>query len=276
MKPIRVALFLCLGGSLLAQNSPENFRANEKYYSDSMGSRLVVRPENREGSYASQLELRIEDETFFDNETSEFREREIATIRGGGLGNLGLRFYTERLRSQEEFLQILENFQDKISAFRRHRSEIEKLDESWMGSGDSAISQSRVITQFQTDFISRPSVVSMNWDLGTSRLWLSLDDFINIDSTIAEPLSRLIERIPVYSRQRQEYEEAIKEKNSWIDQTLSLPEDSEDMPTADRVDTPTVISDEIEEAESREKGKEAPSDGDSETIESDDATPATK
>lgn len=249
MKPICAALLLCLGGSLLAQNTQDNFRVNTKYYIDSMGSRLVVRPEAREGSYANQLELRIEDETFFDNELSEFREREIVTIRGGGLGNLGLRFYAQRLRSQEEFLQILEDFQAKISAFRRNRSEIEKLDESWMGAGDAAISQSRVVTEIQTDFLSRPSVVSLNWDLGTNRIWLSLDDFINIDSAIAEPLSSLIERIPVYSRQRLEYEESIKEKNSWIDRTLSLPEGSEDLPTADRVDTPTVISEEIDAEE---------------------------
>ncbi len=253
MKLLPAILFLNLVAGLSAQNDADDFRTVSRYYSDTIGSRLVVRPETQQGVFARDLELRIEDETFYDLETSEFREREIATIQGGGMGNLGLRFYTQQMRSQEEFIQVLEDFQDKIKAFQRYRSDMQRLEEKWMGDGGRALSESRVVTEIQTDFFDRPSVVSLNWDLKNDRLWLSLDDFINIDRSIAVPLTRLIERIPEYSRQRREFRKAIAEKNEWVDKTLALPVHSEDQPTADRVDTPTVISEEHEESQKSEE-----------------------
>ena len=246
MKFLVPVLCISLCGGLSAQNGADDFRAETRYFSDSGGSYLVVRPEAPTGSFAGSLELRIEDETFFNSQLSEFQKREIATIHGGGLSNFGLRFFTQELRSQEEFLQLLEEFKLKVAAFRRNRSEIEKLDEKWMGQGEASLSQSREITTIQTDFIDRPSVVTLNWDMQANRIWLSLDDFINIDSSLAEPLSRLIERIPMYSRKRQEYKNEIEAKNEWINQTLSLPKDAQDGLKADDIDTPTVISEEQE------------------------------
>ena len=262
MKILLSIISLSLGTGLTAQNVSDEFRTDPRYYSDDIGSRLVVRPQSREGSRASDLELRIEDETFFDSKTSEFRTREIATIHGGGLSNLGLRFFVSETQSQEDFLQVLEAFQVKVAAFRRHRSEINNLDEKWMGRGEETLSESRVMGKIQTDFIDRPSVVTLNWNLKMNRLWLSLDDFINIDSTISEPLARLIEHIPQYARQRAEYQVTIREKNEWINETLSLPPDADLEPTADTTDTPTVIAEEIEIKE--EPSEATPSDTDTE------------
>lgn len=242
MKIITISAFLIsLCNGLLAQSDTAEFRTVNSYFSDEVGERLIVRPEARAGSFANSLELRVEDETFFDLETSSFREREIVTIHGGGLSNIGLRFYANNLQSQEDMIQLLEDFQKKARAFRRNQPEINKLDEKWMGQGEKALSRSRVIGEIETDFIARPSVVSLNWDLETGRLWLSLDDFINIDSHIAEPLTELIMRIPEYSRERSQYAEEIASKNEWIDNTLSLPEQSEDEPTADTTDTPAAM-----------------------------------
>jgi len=255
MKTLLSVFCLCACSALCAQNPPSEFKTVSRYYSDEIGTRLVVRPEARVGSFANSLELRIEDETFFDPQLSEFREREVATIQGGGLSNLGLRFFTANRQGQEEMIQVLEEFQSKIKAFRRNQQEIEKLDESWMGQGEAALSQSRKITEIQTDFLDRPSVVSLNWNLESGRLWLSLDDFINIDSPIAEPLINLIQRIPEYSRERIRLGKEIARKNEWINTALSLPENAENQPTADTIDTPTKVSEERKGATPPKPGK---------------------
>jgi len=248
-----ILLPVLLGHAAIAQNEEEDFRTKKVFYSDSNGDRLVVRPVGTTDSFANRLELRIEDETFYDADKSEFQLREIATIRGGGLSNLGLRFYVNEPRFQDEMLQILDEFESKVTLFRRNRSKMKNLDEEWMGQGERALSESRFLTEIQTDFNSRPSVVTLNWDLESNRLWLSLDDFINIDSNIAAPISKLIEQIPEYSRDRERYQKDIVEKNNWINNTLSLPEDAQDEPTADTIDTPTVISEELKEVDEGEK-----------------------
>jgi|GEM_PF-4972060 hypothetical protein len=247
-----IPLLLCsLTGD--AQTGPDDFTTDVRFFSDVLGDRLVVRPSGRENSRAADLELRIQDETFFDRELSEFRLREVATIQGGGLGTPGLLFFTSTPESQEKFIQLMEEFRVKVNAFRKSRGEIKSLTESWMGSGSKALSNSRVMGEIQMDFLNRPSVVSLNWDIGANRLWLSLDDYINIDSSIAEALSRLVENIPVYSRTREKYKTALKEKNEEINQSLSLAIDADDEPTADRIDTPTEVSDELKQKEAEVK-----------------------
>ena len=223
----RTLLFLALpllatASSAVAQRSDDDFPTIERYYSDEMGTRLVVSPDVNDGSRIRDIELRLLDETFFDHDKSEFVSREVAAITGGGLGSPGLLFYVDSPRGREEFIQILEKFQQKTASFRNNRRTLADLEEDWMGTGGAALNQSRVLTEFQTDFIDSPSEVTLNWDLEANRLWLSVDGFINIDSRIAEPLLRLIQRIPVYSRQRARYTEEIASKRVRIDELLEM------------------------------------------------------
>ena len=223
----RTLLFLAIpvlaaAASAVAQRTDDDFPTTEKYYSDEMGTRLIVSPEVADGSRIRDIELRLIDETFFDHAKSEFVSREVAAITGGGLGSPGLLFYVDNPRGREEFIQILEEFQRKTATFRNNRRTLADLEEDWMGTGGAALNQSRVLTEFQTDFIDSPSEVTLNWDLEANRLWLSVDGFINIDSPIAEPLLRLIQRIPVYSRQRARYTEEIASKRVRIDELLEM------------------------------------------------------
>jgi len=223
----RTLLFLAIpvlaaAASAVAQRTDDDFPTTEKYYSDEMGTRLIVSPEVADGSRIRDIELRLIDETFFDHAKSEFVSREVAAITGGGLGSPGLLFYVDNPRGREEFIQILEEFQRKTATFRNNRRTLADLEEDWMGTGGAALNQSRVLTEFQTDFIDSPSEVTLNWDLEANRLWLSVDGFINIDSRIADPLLRLIQRIPVYSRQRARYTEEIASKRVRIDELLEM------------------------------------------------------
>ncbi len=223
----RTLLFLAIpvlaaAASAVAQRTDDDFPTTEKYYSDEMGTRLIVSPEVADASRIRDIELRLIDETFFDHAKSEFVSREVAAITGGGLGSPGLLFYVDNPRGREEFIQILEEFQRKTETFGNNRRTLADLEEDWMGTGGTALNQSRVLTEFQTDFINSPSEVTLNWDLEANRLWLSVDGFINIDSRIAEPLLRLIQRIPVYSRQRARYTEEIASKRIRIDELLDM------------------------------------------------------
>ena len=213
---------LAAAAGAVAQRTDDDFPTTEKYYSDEMGTRLIVSPEVADGSRIRDIELRLIDETFFDHAKSEFVSREVAAITGGGLGSPGLLFYVDNPRGREEFIQILEEFQRKTATFGNNRRTLADLEEDWMGTGGAALNQSRVLTEFQTDFIDSPSEVTLNWDLEANRLWLSVDGFINIDSPIAEPLLRLIQRIPVYSRQRARYTEEIASKRVRIDELLEM------------------------------------------------------
>ncbi len=216
-------LFLAWG-PLSAQKDPDSFEVTQKYFNDELGSRLIVRPDAPGDSRVADLELRVTDHTVFDTEAAAFKFREVVTIQGGGLGSPGLLFFTDAPRSREEFIQVLEDFVKKTKVFRRNQNEIEDLDESWMGDPASALSQAREIGTLETDFLRRPAKVTLNWDVRNKRLWLSLDDFINIDSRIAEPLLELLRQIPVYSRDRERYAAEIAERNRRIDQELDLAE----------------------------------------------------
>lgn len=229
---MRIVFLLALASavSLVAQEPTHSFRVSEKYFEDQLGSRLVVRPDVREDSRAADLELRITDETFFDPAQSAFVLREVATIQGGGLGSPGLIFHTGNGRSREEMIQVLEEFQSKAETFRRNQGQIGDMAEDWMGNPDQTLSQSRKIATVETDFLRRPSEVTLNWSARENRLWLSLDDFINIDSRIASPLLELVRRIPVYSRQRAAYAAEVAERNREIDKTLALPDPLEEPP----------------------------------------------
>ncbi|MFP4351428.1 MAG: hypothetical protein ACLFRP_00085 [Puniceicoccaceae bacterium] len=217
-----LAIAVLAAAGTMAQEADDDFPTTEKYYSDEMGTRLVVSPDVAKGSRIRDIELRLLDETFFDHAESEFATREIATITGGGLGSPGLLFHIDNPRGREEFIRILEEFQRKAAYFRDNRRALADLEESWMGTGGATLNQSRVLAELQTDFIDRPSKVTLNWDLEANRLWLSVDGFINIDSRIVEPLLQLIQRIPAYSRQRARYSAEIASKRVRIDELLDV------------------------------------------------------
>jgi len=66
-RPTSLLLLFAIG--LSAQQSEPELRVTERYYDDAMGSRLIIRPDVRMASSVSDIELRIFDETHFDNET---------------------------------------------------------------------------------------------------------------------------------------------------------------------------------------------------------------
>ncbi len=207
---------------LSGQQSEEDFSVSEKYYNDSLGSRLVIRPEVRKDSVAADLELRIFDETYYDPGQSKFVLREVATIQGGGLGYPGLLFYTRNSESRETMIQLLEEFLAKAEKFNLSEEDIKDLAEPWMGNPEAALSQSRPLSRIQTDFIRRPADVTLNWNLKTNRIWISLNDFVNIDSRVAETLLNLVRNIPTYSNQRETYQSEIARRNEEINKSLEL------------------------------------------------------
>lgn len=214
-------IFLLPAVLLQAQQSSDEFKVTEKYYEDSLGSRLVVRPVAAPSSAVGDLELRITDETVFDPNQSEFVRREIAIIQGGGLSSPGLLFRTEDPKFQEEMIQLLELFLERTRNFSQTEDDIRQLEEPWMGNSEAALSQSKPFGTIETDFMRRPAEITLNWSLSENRQWISLNDFINIDKEIAEPLMRLIQHIPTYSRNRQEYRARISEINQDIQESLS-------------------------------------------------------
>lgn len=222
MKASAILILLTAVGLSAQQVEPE-FRVTEKYYDDALGNRLVIRPDPLTTSSVLDIELRIFDETHFDNEKSQFVQREVATIQGGGLGSPGLIFHLANPQSQEDMIQLLELFIEKSERFRDARNEIKGMEESWMGNPEATLSQSRILGEIQTDFINRPATATLNWNITNNRLWMSFNDFINIDSKTAKPLIALIQNIPVYSKNRREYQKKVTERNRLIDESLNLP-----------------------------------------------------
>ena len=120
--------------------------------------------------------------------------------------------------------QLLEEFLVKARRFRQNEQSIDDMAEPWMGNPEAALSESRHLAKIQTDFIKRPADVTLNWNLKTRRLWISFNDFVNIDSRVADPLLQLIRNIPTYSNQRKSYEEQIESRNEKIDESLEITE----------------------------------------------------
>jgi len=120
-------------------------------------------------------------------------------------------------------IQLLELFIEKTNRFQDARGELKGMEEPWMGNPESTLSQSRFLGEIQTDFIERPATATLNWNVKNNRLWMSFNDFINIDSRVAETLLALIQNLPAYAQNRRDYQYEIAAKNREIDESLDLP-----------------------------------------------------
>lgn len=229
MKDLFLKNFLLLAGSLLlahthsvwAEESGVNVTFSF-YDDDVLGERLVVSPQVRSDDLSGSLEMRLNDQAYYDHRQFDFSIREVATVSGQGLGNEGLIFIVENDKNREEFIQVLDIFVENAQKFRQNRNEFAAKVEPWMGSGDRMLSGSRSLGIIQTDFIDKPSDVTLNWDLSLNRLWLSIDGFVNIDSRFATTLHDLVTRVPEFSQTRKKMSRELKEKNEAIAKSLGM------------------------------------------------------
>jgi len=222
--------FLCVAFLLFAQTLSVWAESSERkvdfafFDDDVLGERLIVSPRVRSDDPSGSLEIRLTDQAYYDIKEYDFAIREIATVSGQGLGNEGIIFIVENDQNREEFIQLLEAFAEQAKNFRQHRSEMSGKVQPWMGPGDRMLSGSRTLGILQTDFISKPSEATINWDLGQNRLWLSIDGLINIDSRFSETLLDLVTRIPEFSDTRKKMSREVKERNEEINELLRLPQ----------------------------------------------------